>query len=56
MRLSFNIVELLRVISRKSPILTYPPAFGASIEDDPVWVFSEIFGVRKLESLLFVWS
>jgi len=38
MRLSFNIVELQRVTCRKSPILTYPPAFGASIGDDPVWV------------------
>jgi len=30
-----DVCELLGVICRKSPILTYSPAFGASVGDDP---------------------
>jgi len=31
-----DVFELHRVIYRKSPILTYPPAVGTSVGGDPV--------------------
>jgi len=50
----------LRVIYRKWPVLTYPPAFNASVGVTPI-EFRRGFGTKKLESLsycvaLFAWS
>ena len=44
-----TVFEIYRAICQKSPILTYPPAFGT-----PIWVtpfeFRPAVGTRKIES------
>jgi len=53
MSLSCTIFELQRVICQKSPILTYPTAFGSPVEGDSVRISPRIFAVRKPESMVY---
>jgi len=48
MQLSCIVLEIQRVICRKSPILTYPTPIWRPRWGCPRWNFAEIFGIRKL--------
>ena len=55
MRLSCTVFEKQPVIYRKLPILTHPNCIWRARWGWPRSNFAEIFGVRKLESLIIVW-
>ena len=55
MYLSSTIFELQRIICQKSPILTYPPVFGAQVGGDPIWILQRSLVSENWSPWAMVW-